>query len=149
MYKCNQQSSKNAQKMMISLHENKDLRVMFRVIHLSDDNPRTINLLCSSKTESELRCVLPFLSTSFILLWQWFPYSLSVQCLSSLSMSFRAPAYLDNSWLCVGYSLMQISTQPSYLSQPPFLPLLQNGLNLSLRVLVYYLQNSSTVLRYE
>lgn len=28
---------------------------MFRVIHLSDDNPRTINLLCSSKTESELR----------------------------------------------------------------------------------------------
>lgn len=25
MYKCNQQSSKNAQKMMISLHENKDL----------------------------------------------------------------------------------------------------------------------------
>ena len=69
MYKCNQQSSKNAQKMMISLHENKDLRVMFRVIHLSDDNPRTINLLCSSKTESELRYVLPFLCTSFILLW--------------------------------------------------------------------------------
>ena len=55
----------------------------------------------------------------------------------------------DNSWLCVGYSLMQISTQPSYLSQPPFLPLLQNGLNLSLRVLVYYLQNSSIFLRYE